>query len=474
MEFNTPEDFKQFIYTNICQCYNQCINMNTSTIIVEKTNCSEISINNMYPDTYYNELIDNSIAFFTKNNILYKVWNKYYIMINNKKVKLSWDNIKELESNNITELLWLFRKLVVDTLLKKALTQVPNVKIFSVGSTNITSDYDVTLYGSSKDKLKIIQLFDQEFKKIFIDDSSIVFDTNIYGKAFISFDKSEFGEGNFYQINCEQSSMKIYALKETKNQDSQLIWSLVKYITDLRIGLGEKIYNNLMDFMTKKLPNLPHISIAMKTRVYLTNVDENELNYISLFKQEDNIINKYQDRIFGISDFTSLINFFGKETYFSRGAFLDTVVYSQMCKDPVILSENDYICSILENAGFFLIHNNKLKYFTRVVKALNKLTIYQNYSKLNLSDQIKSRMSDIVSGGDAKYCKWVNTDDFNLQSCEKFELFNILFKIIYSILQIYNTNFHLTNERQLFPFYYTYIYPNIDISPSQQSPPLLF
>jgi hypothetical protein len=144
-----------------------------------------------------------------------------------------------------------------------------------------------------------------------------------------------------------------------------------------------------------------------------------------------------------IHDFISLINFYGTETYFTRGAFIDTVVISQMCgnKLDIQLTEVDYITSILENAGFFFIHNNKTKYIIRVLNTFKTLIDkFTNYQVIQHKfDELKSVLDKLatqtIKDGkaemdyDMKYCHdWASTDEIevNLLKCQKYKLFNII------------------------------------------------
>ena len=470
-EFSNESDFRKFIYDNICQCYNQCINADLK-MVPKQSICTEILINENDSDNicYYDFLLENAIKFFETSNIIIKSGIKYYIINKNIKTKLTWENIKSLKSNELKELFWLFRKLIIDTILRQLLIHLDissdTFKIYSVGSTSLSSDYDITLYGSNDEKIKVITEFQKRFKEIFGDDSSVVFDTNIYGKAFISFitDSDE----NLYYKSISCNNQNFYYLQPS-SENSQLMWGLVKYLRDIRDAFSEHIYNDLLSFMIKKIPSLIHLHHANKTLIYLRNKDSEKINYTSLFDIEDDFISSYDDKLLGLNDYISLTNFYGVDTYFTRGAFIDTVVNIQMCKqDTIKLSSVDYISSILENAGFFFIHNNKTKYFIRVYKTILKLVSnYSEYSNL-INTLHFMRFKNIIEGlkitqnnrddYDERYCKWIGNDDFDLLYCEKFTLFNILFKLIYHLLALYSShNSNIINDEISFPFYFNYV-----------------
>jgi hypothetical protein len=80
-----------------------------------------------------------------------------------------------------------------------------------------------------------------------------------------------------------------------------------------------------------------------------------------------------------ISNYISFVNYNGSETYFTRGAFLQVVVNDQMCKDKdeskkIILGDDDYIDSFIENMSELMIHYHKPKYIDRAKRALLRLS----------------------------------------------------------------------------------------------------
>jgi hypothetical protein len=470
MIFNTNEEFSNFVYENICQCFNQCIDLNKNTFLKNQLVCSEITTdNNTSNSNYYDIIINNAINFFINQNVIFKNGKRYYLSENN--TKLTWDNIKSLNDTKIKKLLWLFRKLVIDCLLKK-FNNSYLLKIFSVGSTNLSSDYDITLYGNDNSKIELINNFNKIFYSIFSDNSSLVFDTNIYGKAYIAFSENDFKNNGIF---LEYDSQKFFYLKRG-NDNSQICWALTKYINDTIESFGEHIFNDLVDFMKNKL-NSNLLNYAIEIRRSLKNKDES-FNYDKILGYQNKIVNYYDDKLTGQNDYISLVNFYGIETYFTRGSFLDIVVNEQMCKNDVIdLNESDLLSSILENVGFFFNNNNKTKYFIRVnntiKKLINKNESY-NIDEIKLLDDTLNNLRTIDSNGkinyDNNYCKWIGKDDFNLLNCEKYSIFNILFKIVYKLLKIYITNNQILDRD--FLFYNIFINENNneqDISPINNS-----
>jgi hypothetical protein len=471
--------FKQYIYENICQCPEQCLPDNDNYEIKKQDNCKEITPFNIKKIEFYDDKIHEILKYFTSSKLLHKVGNKYYISTEVIRLKLTWENIKTLHDVSIQKLLWLFRKSIVDLLLKKILVKLkldekPNFKIYSVGSNNLSSDYDITLYGDTKDKGNFIITFEKEFKDIFYEDSSIVFDTNIYGKSFISFEKNDL----YSEFKCNDKQI-IYTLNKSSD-NSQLVWALIKYFQDIRNSFGENIFNSMTQFLIKHV-KIPHINIAFETRIYLNNKDQ-LVQYNNLLSEnaENVFLKPYKEEILqGTSDYISLLNFYGNETYFTRGTFLDIVINKQMCqkkvqREEVQLEEVDYISSILENSGFFFLHNNKTKYFIRVFDTLtillnssDKYKIVEfitEYDKIKkILDDIRTTSEDNTISYDSKYCNWIDETSFNLLKCEKYTIFNILLNINYEILKIFSKHYKIVNEKDISPFYNYYVKKNTDI-----------
>lgn len=462
-------NFEEFVYSVICQCKNQCP-PDDKYNLTEKENekniiCSEIKVKDKNENSAkYHSYIEQAFEYLLNNNYLIKRDNVFYIKPDDDGflLKLSWENIKSLKSDN-QKIFWLFRKLVVDSLLKKIYIRENKqnkdyeMQIYSVGSTNLTSDYDITLYGTNESKINIMKLFQEEFNAIFNEHSSIVFDTNIYGKAYIEFNypiKNPDLYKYYEAIDCKNKTQPFYYLKSSNDQLSCLMWGFMKYLRDFMEGFDESLYHKLCHYMNKSIPNIePFLKITNNTLLYLKNQATN-INYISLFNIEKTIMSKYSDNLTALHDYISIINFYGIETYFTRGAFIDTVVNAQMCNpidstNKIKLSEVDHLCSILENGGFFFLHSYKTKYFIRVYNTLyslinsypekyNKIKEHKIFNKLNKLF-IKLKGSD--NNFDKNYCNIEN--DFDLKKCEKFKIFNYIIFLTNELLKIYFSDINL-------------------------------
>lgn len=495
------DEFKKYIYSNYCQCITQCLDMeifkqtNPISDYIEQPICHQIIITDS--DKKKESSYDNDILFalnyLIKKQILIRSNKKFYINTNDNKLKLRWENIKLNENfkdnkKNKQKLLWLLRKLVVDAILKKILLKYSNpgenfCDIYSVGSTNMSSDYDVSLYGDDSNKVIIINEFQQLFKKYFTEESSIVFDTNIYGKSYIYYGENTKFVKDIVTLS-DKTTPEFYYLKfnikgtgDTFNPNSQLMWGIIKFLKDLSEGFDEKIYNEYVLHLQKL--NYKMIDKAVYTLKFLLNQDEEKINYSSvmsmgkdigsiykniepLYKEKYENEVRYNNKIeynkeiidnnidiLIEHDIIALVAFYGLETYYTRGAFLDVVVNQQMLSkqsdNKIKLSEIEYITSILENAGFYLVHNTKSKYIIRVYKTLTLLLKSIIYEKIELEKNKrdlegiiqlfnKNKEIEVFEEDTDKYCSFINKDKINILNCHKYTIFNIIFDLIYNIL----------------------------------------
>ena len=245
--YNNNDDFKKFVYNSVCQCFSQCNKIISISYKTDESNCTLIHAN-ILDENHYVNFINDALNYMISKSILIKIESKYYINITEEEekipIKLTWNNVKTLDESalvsrrisneDLMQTLWAFRKLVVDSILNiiTIKNKISDMKIFSVGSSNISSDYDITLYGNTVDKVDIITCFQEYFKSIFGEDSAIVFDTNIYGKAYIEY------KINKNDVNLYDKVKDMYIVKNDTKTD-QLIWCLVKYIRYIRMALGE-------------------------------------------------------------------------------------------------------------------------------------------------------------------------------------------------------------------------------------------
>jgi hypothetical protein len=383
-----------------------------------------------------------------KHNIFQPELGKYYLFDTFKKI--SWQNIKGINKDDaqnfynlnppvfmeiynlftsnqiydreptITEfqesvvylkyMFWYFRRAIVDTIISEKLREY-NILGISVGSTNITSDYDMTIYGNSPENLsELVIYYRNKVFEIFNDITEVVFDTNLYGmSSWINMIDPELdynpktGQYEIFKYEklfskeikiCSQKQFK-YLLTDDTTNISQHIWSLVKLFSTIELtqSYDDKIY----DFLMEKLSNIDVnsrllINEAFKTvSMYPSNVDN--LAYVMKLierKPVDQITVNYYN------NFISYVSYNSPESYFTRGSFLDIVLNQQTCSgspqtEKLVLNKHEYLDSFIENMSELLTYYRKDKYVKRAKLALNNLYKYNHF---NIND---SFYNDILS-----------------------------------------------------------------------------
>jgi hypothetical protein len=409
----------------------------------------------LYCDDQYSVLIENDLFIEILSidvNNLFEEDQKFVIQL----------------TNLIKSLFWYLRKAIVDSLLVFIIKQ-HNIGFpigMSVGSTKLSSDYDITLYAQTKITTKIIADFNTVFENIFRSTSTEVFDTNIYGISFINLARYQkdllpqeqllFSE----QKRCKvgDSIKNFYYLKQNDDvKYTQHVWSISKLLYKIRkldkvdystfinklsnktkckpmgiyLDISNKLYNELYNYEREanvysyliyvynifenkilesivetqkdwipeetgfKKGSVESINLLMSpmtSKTYKISPDltieqiENEENNskCQINNENSEVSNVYISNLLIQNNFISLVNFFGSETYFTRGAFLDIVINEQMCRgeeEKIKLSEDEYIDSFIENMADYINDVSKKKYIERAEKAIQKTKYYSLISE---------------------------------------------------------------------------------------------
>ncbi len=410
---------------------------------------------------------------------------------------LTGDHIHELARC----VFWFFRKSIVDNLIHYSFTiDAPNVAsrisdeptntgtchAVSVGSMRITSDYDVTLYGTCVSNVSTN--FNRTFFEIFKKSAATTFDSNVYGSSFLETSNiTEFDapakafydwidcstteydeEPYFYVKSSNKLALNLVEGKITPEQMGDLpstvtqqhIWALLKLKRSLNSLVMPKSRKekqnqnkrpNEAEFRMQSLLNQIHAvlhriaplrlmnaqlsKISTPTPIMITNVQSETVpametrSFTQDLIQSDNVsfeiarqadqfwktLTTAEDVVTPTSstpptasspispiDFTttkdvdygelpfelirnstkygdllnviSTFNFFGDETYFTRGAFMNVVFGLQTCKGKFTdMTAHDYLDSFVENFADCIHHHFKPKYVLRMYTAINAI-----------------------------------------------------------------------------------------------------
>jgi hypothetical protein len=313
-------------------------------------------------------------SYFQK--ILYlnlKKWNDVNSLIYDDvpEVYKSINNNPEYVTLFVKMLYWYFRKIVVDLVLadvnkKIKLKKGEILNTEAVGSVSLTSDYDITVYSNymgSSTPYVVSRTFEKNIENLFSIESDVLFDTNIYYSSFAR--EAKEGEPDSFECNPNQFVYIFPANRYEKQQ--QHVWAALKIIQGLK-KLNLDLFPN-GDEIYLKLQELYDILIKDSTRVE------------PAYNLESEMIKRPETRD-GRLNYLSWMNFKSKETYFTRGAFIDIVLNLQKCKSRSFKIETDeYIDSLVENFVDLSVHvNKKEKYIKRIMMILT------NFFKLDDTD----------------------------------------------------------------------------------------
>jgi len=254
-----------------------------------------------------------------------------------------------------------------------------SINAVSVGSTKLDSDYDITLYGNYKVISNVIKCFETNLQTIFgpYETSDTLFDTNLYGLSFIKlqgtfvFSPSENDVIYSNPITCGSITLQY---TRASNAHIQHVFALMKLLKNI------KFVGSYSDSLSLLLLN--YIETNCKFSSYLDTA-HNLMNFLRKYSDYKRLLDNFatffkrymdHDKLNVYNTYISMVNYYGSETYYTRGAFLDVVVNQQTCKNNGIeLTSVDYVDSFIENVSDLMQKIHKEKYINRALFALNKL-----------------------------------------------------------------------------------------------------
>jgi hypothetical protein len=369
--------FLKYVYGSHCVCNESCITIEGIVTQVKKSDkCNQVLATDSQD---YTMSMNNVIDLFVTLEIIYLVKSRYFLKIDGKFRAFTWDNVKQVKDNETRMLLWMFRKCIVDSILKGVLQNLINeIRVYSVGSTKLDSDYDLTLYGSPKYVERMTALFNKRFTNLLYDTSSSVFDTNVYATGFISYIKDDTN----VKFTCGKETF-IYIPQDSSYSISQFIWALMHYHKILTLTFDKDISSRIFE-------ELSYIKYSLVAKEIYDYLKIQNIDYYYILKNPNLLLdtgNYNSTPLLHKTDYISLSNVYADEAYYTRGAFMHVVVNTQMCKgdEKIKLDEHDLIHSIIENSAFY-IHAHKQKYINRIISAIGELSVIDsNYKGIQLT-----------------------------------------------------------------------------------------
>jgi hypothetical protein len=231
---------------------------------------------------------------------------------------------------------------------------------------------------------------------------------------------------------------------------------------------------NTLQQETQKINKTKYLSIGLK--VSQTKNDENmySINEEEYIQKDNNLLDlpsgskksEIDTELLSFYDTIAFINFHSTDTYFTRGAFLDVVVNCQMCQnkyEKLLLTDNDYLNSFIENISFLLYYPNSDKYLNRLNNCIDNMNFLKGDMKFQLEYLIYLSKIKIVQKS-CKRDKIVSVFEIYLQDCNYYALFQSCIKLLTYVSSIYFSNNPYTKldkklkivsgEKYVLPLYY--------------------
>ena len=209
--------------------------------------------------------------------------------------------LKDCVNENLLRLLGSIRHYTIDNLFN-CINKNNDNKYIAYGSTNVTSDYDLTIVGSDAPNIiwKMFNLFLKKYKNT----STHIFDTNLYCIGTYTNNKSN----NF---NEKLIVDKEYFILEPKTKDDKILvlnYAFIKLL-NLKINNNNKI-NHYLNNAKKIKYNLDEIyeNELIKVNKKYNNYDKDSLELITKYKLYSDYAKKLFKILYGKSKKKILLN----------------------------------------------------------------------------------------------------------------------------------------------------------------------
>lgn len=370
----------------------------------------------------------NSTILEDVDTILKKGWMKL-------KNNYSFKKNNELETHELI-LLSGIRQYYVDKLFNCNIKKISNTTkknsfYTAFGSTNITSDYDLTII--SKNAPEIMKKMFLEFINRRFSTLPITFDTNLYCIGyFLSHGINSKFKNNIINIDDRISSFQPL---NSNDKLTCLNYALIKLIEGKINLTNTKNINNLIDNTNKLKDSLDKNLLNHKNNsinITILKSDEEKLLFSKYLKAYEtgkllfSVLYKNKKVNMNLFDLMCMTQYYSIEGYYTP-CTVNVVVIEMQKGTDLNLDKFNYFLAIIENIGDFNIHVkheintvddiikkkallNLSKYIYRIYYSLHKL----DEKNTALSKKLNNIKNDIVSHRSSGNINKVN---FNLINC---------------------------------------------------------
>jgi len=406
--------YKESNYKN--SIFNSIINSDDNTIkpFIDSTKKTQEYINIMDKYTF----IELKELFKKNNNLIKNITTCYF-------------QDPTCEPFRVGLIKWLFYNAIEKLQINNKTIKYRDSFYDAAGSTNPTSDYDLTILSQYAPQISITMF--NIFLKIMNNEKTLpeVLDVNIYTKGIYLYHNTNphFSNKELIKFNNVKiltsidvfmnsdtyiydniSPPKLFCLQpvEYNNKQIHLVYSLIKLAELPKLNkLIKKNHVELFNNSYYKNANEKLILLQNEYDKYNTNISKNNKNNENIIKKYK-LCNKYSVQVFNTIYNNSIISekfnenlckvgYYSIESYYSNCAVNVVVIEMQMGINNIKLEPINYICTIIENLGDLNQHFNeskknndlyleildKSKYIYRIIYALCKLENIYKQSKLN-------------------------------------------------------------------------------------------
>ena len=337
-------------------------------------------------------------------------------------LKKGWESITKKyakesnskQSENELKLLTGIRIYYVDKLFQCAKKEINNTKnsdYFAFGSTNITSDYDLTIIGKKAPEI-MLYIFNKFLENI-NKTTTFSFDTNLYCMGFYSSHGLNNNLSNY--IVREKSDSTLVSFQPKTKEDKEICFKYAQ-LKLLEAGLlennevntlKEKLTIQLNNYKLKNINNKNNHTKDLIKRYYTYyNVSKNLFKF--LYKNSNNKSNN-EVNLNNFMEYMCQGLYYSIEAYYTPCTVNVVVLEMQAGKD-IGLDNFNYLISAIENLGDFNIHlqhsgyklknSNKSTNSKKVILKLSKYLyrFYYSLAKLdknNNNNKLKSKVNQI-------------------------------------------------------------------------------
>ena len=309
----------------------------------------------------------------------------YYNNIEHKKVAKERYS-KSYRPELVLKILGSFREFYIDTLFKKFNKKRENYYL-AFGSTNILSDYDITIVGPNACEIakKIYESYLNEYKKTM----AFSFDTNIYIAGFYYYSPKIINpmiKKNIITFKHKKYNITLFNFQPINSYQKEISLSYA-FLKLLSISFDNPFFNEMKKKSKKLLKTLKKNKNIENSYKYMFKNAEELFSYLYHSKEKETKLDKIYELI-------CKTQYYSIESYYTP-CTVNVVVLTLQGKFKLNrLDPFNHICSIFENIGdlnYHWKHCDQLKNdFIKVSKYIYR--IYYSLHELNI---IKKSLKDI-------------------------------------------------------------------------------